>query len=152
MEQSAGSEPLDRAVMLYSVPKDHPEFLLILPLFYIAKADGVITRKEMMTIAWNGHMEGIIAKDESGVRRLSEFSSLVQEQFLSDKEPKDTRILEDGIRALFQTFPQRTRNDMESRFTEACMEVLSASSRRLFMRKPVTRERTMLRRFIPESK
>ncbi|MFV1967149.1 MAG: hypothetical protein ACC628_17105 [Pirellulaceae bacterium] len=137
------SDPVQTAMERFEVPAGHERFLFCLPLFYVAKADGAIAMKEVVSIAWNSVMQGLVQPGGDEQKAFNAFYKNKTYQFQGKSNLDDFAILADAIDAQLAQYPAAEAQKIRDSIRAACTNV-AQSSGPLFRDKVSAEERQML--------
>ena len=129
------NDPVQIAMERFEVPAGHEKFLFCLPLFYVAKADGEIAMKEILSIA-----ERFLFLTPRCNKSLHQRVPIFQFQGKSNLD--DFAILADAIDAHLAQYPAAEARKIRHSIDEACTNV-AKSSGPLFRDKVSAQERQM---------
>lgn len=139
------SDPIQAAMERFEIPREHESFLFCIPPFYVAKADGKISIKEAMSIAWNSLMLGLVKPQGPEKSAFDRFARDKLFQFQGKRNLDDYQILADAINAKLAQYPQEMAMDIRRTIRQTCEKVAEASGP-LFRDKVSPEEREMLDR------
>jgi hypothetical protein len=120
-------EIIKRALQIFEIPPHRTNFLFLLPPFYVAKADGKISMKEVMSIGYNSILLGLIGPQDEDSEDLDNFMEKTVEQFQSKSNLGDLDLLTQAINVRLQSFSPDKAQAIRERIYELCLKVAEAS-------------------------
>ena len=92
-------EIIKKAMDVFGVPAHRPNFLFLLPAFFVAKADGKISMKEIMAIGYNSVKLGLVGIQEQDSEDFNLFLENMVEQFQAKTNSSELNLLANAINA-----------------------------------------------------
>jgi len=120
-------EIIKQAMQVFGIPPHRSNFLFLLPPFYVAKADGKISIKEISSITFNAARLGLIGPQDQNSEDLDVFIEQKVEQFQNKMSIGDLDLLAKAINARLEAFPTEKANAIRERIYELCINVADAS-------------------------
>ena len=120
-------EIIKQAMQVFEVPSHRSNFLFLLPPFYVAKADGKISFKEISSISFNAARLGLISPQDQDSEDLDVFIEKKVEQFQNKLSIGDLDLLAKAINARLEAFTPEKANAIRERIYELCINVADAS-------------------------
>jgi hypothetical protein len=136
-------DAIQAAVQRFEIPPEHETFMFCLPAFYVAKADGSISLKEAMSIAFNSLMLGLVKPHGDEKKAFQAFAKDKLLQFQGKRSLDDFDVLAEAINAKLAQYPADAANDIRKSIQETCVKVAKASGP-MFRDKVLPEERHML--------
>lgn len=120
-------EIINKAIQVFEIPPHRTNYLFLLPPFYIAKADGKLSLKEIMSLRYNATRLGLIGPQEENSEDLEIFMEHKIEQFDKKISLADLDLLAKAINARLKSYaPDKAQSIRESIY-ELCVKVADAS-------------------------
>ena len=129
------------ALKRFSISEDHQRLLFMLPVLYVAKADGKISMKESFIAGMNAPGLGVAATDPQEKKMLQ---SLVI-QFCQKADLDDLKVATDAVNAKLSEYPEDESASIRKHIRDACLKVAEASGP-IFRDKVTPEEYAMLQR------
>lgn len=120
-------EIIKHAMQVFEVPPHRANFLFLLPPFFVAKADGKISLKEISSICFNAARLGLIGPQDQDSEDLDAFIEQKVEQFQNKMNIGDLDLLAKGINARLEAFSPEKADAIRQRIYELCINVADAS-------------------------
>lgn len=120
-------EIIKQAMQVFDVPSHRSNFLFLLPPFYVAKADGKISFKEISSICFNAARLGLIGPQDQDSEDLDVFIEKKVEQFQNKMSISDLDLMAKGINARLEAFSPEKAHAIRERIYELCVNVADAS-------------------------
>ena len=137
------NDPIKQALDRFEIPPEHIDFLFLLPPFYVAKADGKMSIKESMSIAYNSIVLGLVSTQSEEKKAFQTFLKNKLFQFQGKTNLEDLDIVATAINARLEQFPADKAQKIRKLMYETCIKVAEASGP-LFRDKVSPEERQML--------
>lgn len=118
---------IKKALEVFGIPKHRVNFLFLLPPFFVAKADGKISLKEMMSLEYNSILLGLVGVQEEGSSDLENFIQKKVEEFEKTPRLVGLDLLTRAINARLESFPPEKAHSIRQRIYELCHKVAEAS-------------------------
>lgn len=139
-------EPIiQKAMTTFGVPAHRPNFLFLLPAFFVAQADGKIQMKEVMSIGYNSVKLGLVTAQEEGSDDFNLFLEQMVEKFQQKTLLSDLDLLATAINARLATVAPERAQVIRERIYQLCVAVADASGP-LLGDKITAEEKEMLQR------
>jgi len=120
-------EIIKKAMRVFEIPPHRTNFLFLLPPFYVAKADGKLSLKEIMAISYNAARLGLIGPQDENSEDLEEFIEKKIEQFSEKISVADLDLLANAINARLESYSPEKAQAIRERIYELCIKVADAS-------------------------
>jgi len=120
-------EIINKAMELFEIPSHRKNFLFLLPPFYIAKADGKISFKEINSICYNAIRLGLIGPQEQDSEDLDAFIEKTIKKFEEKLYLGDLDLLAKAINARLKDYTPEKAQEIRERIYELCVDVADAS-------------------------
>lgn len=120
-------ETITQAMKVFGIPSHRSNFLFLLPPFFVAKADGKISFKEISSICFNAARLGLIGPQDQDSEDLDVFIEQKVEQFQQKMNPGDLDLLAKAINARLEAFAPDKAQKIRERIYELCINVADAS-------------------------
>jgi len=120
-------EIIKKAMQVFEIPPHRSNYLFLIPPFYVAKADGKISFKEISSICYNAARLGLIGPQEEDSEDLNIFIEKKVEQFGEKTNLADIDLLARAINARLEKFSPEKAQAIRERIYELCMMVADAS-------------------------
>lgn len=135
---------IQKAMEVFDIPPHRAHYLFLLPAFYVAKADGKLSMKEIMALRLHAVTLGLIGPQDEDSADLEKFFETKVEQFARELKLSDLDLLAKAINARLANYsPEKARTIRESIY-QLCMKVADASGP-LFGENITEEERDMLK-------
>ena len=118
---------IKKAMDVFDIPPDHVDFLFLLPPFYVAKADGKVSAKEVMAIGWNSITSGLFSSRHSVKEALDKFLEVKAVQFQNKTDFSDFKLLAKAINARLERLPDDKSKTIRDIMLDMCLKVAEAS-------------------------
>ncbi len=135
---------IQKAMEVFEIPPHRAHYLFLLPAFYVAKADGKLSMKEIMTLRLNAVTLGLIGPQDEDSADLEQFFEKKIEQFGRELKLSDLDLLAKAINARLDNYPQDKARTIRESIYQLCMNVADASGP-LFGENITPEEREMLK-------
>lgn len=120
-------ELIRKAMQVFEIPPHRTNYLFLLPAFYVAKADGKLSLKEIMSLRYNAAKLGLIGAQDEESNDLEQFMEKKIEQFSETISLTDLDLLAKAINARLAGFTPDKARTIRERIYELCMKVADAS-------------------------
>ncbi|UCE04362.1 MAG: TerB family tellurite resistance protein [bacterium] len=120
-------EIIKKAMQVFEIPPHRTNFLFLLPPFYVAKADGKISFKEISSICYNAARLGLIGPQEADSEDLDAFIEKKVEQFGEKTNLGNLDLLARAINARLESLSPKKAQAIRERIYELCVNVADAS-------------------------
>lgn len=135
---------IQKAMEVFEIPPHRAHYLFLLPAFYVAKADGKLSIKEIMALRLHAATLGLIGPQDEDSADLEKFFEKKIEQFSKELKLSDLDLLAKAINARLANFaPDKAKAVRESIY-QLCMNVADASGP-MFGENITEEEREMLK-------
>ncbi|MDZ7331674.1 MAG: TerB family tellurite resistance protein [candidate division KSB1 bacterium] len=135
---------IQKAMEMFEIPAHRTHYLFLLPAFYVAKADGKLSMKEIMALRLHAVTLGLIGPQDEDSAELETFFEKKIEQFGKELKLSDLDLLAKAINARLTNYtPDKAKAIRESIY-QLCMHVADASGP-LFGENITEEEREMLK-------
>lgn len=121
------SEIIKKAMTVFEIPRHRTNFLFLLPPFYVAKADGKMSFKEISSICFNAARLGLIGPQDQDSEDLDEFIEKKVEQFQNKQNRGDLDLMAKAINTRLEAFSPEKAKTIRERIYELCINVADAS-------------------------
>ncbi len=120
-------EIIKKAMQVFEIPPHHTHYLFLLPSFYVAKADGKLSAKEIMSLRYNATTLGLIGPQDEDRPELETFMEKTIEQFSGKITFSDLQLLAKAINARLEHYSPDRAGAIRERIYELCIKVADAS-------------------------
>lgn len=120
-------EIINKAMQVFEIPPHHTNYLFLLPAFYVAKADGKLSAKEIMSLSYNATKLGILGPQDEDSQDLEKFMEEKIEQFSGKISFSDLQLLAKAINARLASYSKEKAGEIRERIYELCIKVADAS-------------------------
>jgi len=120
-------EIIQKAMQLFEIPSHRTNYLFLLPPFYVAKADGKLSVKEIMSLRFNAVKVGLIGPQDEDSEDLEVFMEKKIEQFSEKISLADLDLLAKAINARLASYSPEKAQAIRERIYELCIKVADAS-------------------------
>ncbi len=113
----------------FIIPLSYPQFLFVLPAFYVAKADGTLSVKEAIAISFCGISVEIRDSLESKELQtfFNDWAGAVMNEVVDEKNSEDIRLVTRAIDQVLQDMGPMEALAKRAQMYEACLKVAQAS-------------------------
>ncbi len=118
---------VQKAMTTFGVPPHRPNFLFLLPAFFVAQADGKIQMKEVMSIGYNSVKLGLVTAQEENSEDFNLFLEQMVTKFEHKTLPSDLDLLATAINARLATVSPERAQAIRERIYQLCVAVADAS-------------------------
>ncbi|MDZ7265116.1 MAG: hypothetical protein ONB16_11055 [candidate division KSB1 bacterium] len=118
---------VQKAMTAFGVPPHRPNFLFLLPAFFVAQADGKIQMKEVMSIGYNSVKLGLVTAQEEGSADFNLFLEQMVERFQQKTMLSDLDLLATAVNARLATVTPERAKVIRERIYQLCVAVADAS-------------------------
>jgi len=120
-------EIIKKAMQVFEIPPHHNNYLFLLPAFYVAKADGKLSAKEIISLRYNAAKLGLLGPQDEDSRDLEIFMEKKIEQFNGKISFSDLQLLAKAINARLSKYSADKAGAIRERVYELCIKVAGAS-------------------------
>lgn len=118
---------IQKAMEVFEIPPHRTHYLFLLPAFYVAKADGKLSMKEIMALRLHAVTLGLIGPQDEDSPDLERFFEKKIEQFGRELKLSDLELFAKAINARLANYaPDKAKTIRESIY-QLCMNVADAS-------------------------
>jgi|GEM_PF-2508266 len=135
---------VQKAMEVFEIPSHRTHYLFLLPAFYVAKADGKLSLKEIMSLRLHAITLGLIGPQDEDSADLESFFEKKIEQFGQELKLSDLDLLAKAINARLANYAPEKAKTIREGIYQLCMNVADASGP-LFGEKITEEEREMLK-------
>ena len=120
-------ENIKKAMQVFEIPSHRTNYLFLLPSFYVAKADGKLSMKEIMSLRYNATKLGLLGPQDEDSQDLETFIEKKIEQFSGKISFSDLKLLAKAINVRLAGYSPDKAQTIRERIYELCMKVADAS-------------------------
>jgi len=121
-------DQIQEAMSKYGIPEGYPDFLLILPMWYVARADGKFSFMELFKIVMKSAKSGLfLIKDSEEKEAFTIFAESSVEGFLKKEHLHDFVLLSTAINARIGQYPSDKQPKIRNNIKLMCESVAEAS-------------------------
>jgi len=118
---------IKKAMAVFGIPPHRTRFLYLLPAFYVAKADGKISFKEISSICYNAAALGLIGPQDEDSEDLDQFIEKKVEQFGQTARTENLDLLARAINARLEKYSPEKAQAIREAIYDLCIKVADAS-------------------------
>lgn len=120
-------ENIKKAMQVFEIPSHRTNYLFLLPSFYVAKADGKLSMKEIMSLRYNAAKLGLLGPQDEDSPDMETFIEKKIAQFSAKISLSDLKLLAKAINARLAGYSPDKAGAIRERIYELCMKVANAS-------------------------
>jgi tellurite resistance protein len=120
-------DSIKKAMQVFEIPSHRTNYLFLLPSFYVAKADGKLSVKEIMSLRYNAAKLGLLGPQDEDSQDLETFMEKKIEQFSGKITFSDLELLAKAINARLANYSPDKARAIREHIYELCMKVADAS-------------------------
>lgn len=120
-------EIISLALRRFEIPEKHDNFIYVLPAFYVAKADGKVSFKEVYRAIRDAYELGLVAlRDKVEKHDFMQFSRDNYLKFAGKTRFDDLVLLTDAINAMLDAYPKTESDRIRRHIHQMCLDVAEA--------------------------